>query len=305
MTAGGTVDVILNVRAGAGHDASIATTLAGVFLAEGETARIISADPGKDDLTGLARHAAEAGARAVVAAGGDGTVSCVAAGLAGTQTPLGVIPLGTLNHFAKDAGIPRSMQEAVRAIVAAHVTTVDVGDVNGRTFINTSSLGLYPQLVQSRARHQRNGQRKWAALLLASLDVLRHYSFVKVRLTTGDRRLVRRTPLVMIGNNRYEMQTLAVGSRSSLAKGQLSVYITHQGGPLALAGLAARAVFSRLNVARDLDVLIVEEIQIETRSRSVLVATDGEVTTMAMPLHYRIRPGALRVIVPAPPPGMS
>jgi len=126
-----------------------------------------------------------------------------------------------------------------------------------------------------------------------------------VRLTTGDRRLVRRTPLVMIGNNRYEMQTLAVGSRSSLAKGQLSVYITHQGGPLALAGLAARAVFSRLNVARDLDVLIVEEIQIETRSRSVLVATDGEVTTMAMPLHYRIRPGALRVIVPAPPPGMS
>ena len=216
-----------------------------------------------------------------------------------------MIPLATLNHFAKDAGIPLSMHDAVRAIVAAHVTTVDVGDVNGRTVINTSSLGLSPQLVQSRARHQRHGQRTWAALLLGSVDVLRHYSFVKVRLTTGDRRLVRRTPQVMVGNNRYELQTVAVGSRSSLAEGQLTVSITHQVGPLALAGLVARVVFNRLNAARDLDVLLAQAIQIETRVRRVLVATDGEITTMTMPLHYRIRPLALRVIVPAPSPGVS
>lgn len=299
MPAAGTVDVILNVHAGTGHDGNVAQTLADLFRAQGTDARIISADPGHDDPTALARRAVAGGASAVVAAGGDGTVSSVAAALAGTGTPLGVIPLGTLNHFAKDIGIPLPLEEAVRVIVDAHAAAVDVGEVNGRTFINNSSLGLYPQIVRSRARHQRDGHGKWTALLLASAEAVRHYSFVKVRLTTGERRLVTRTPLVMVGNNRYTMETLAAGTRSSLAEGQLSVYVTHEAGPLALAGLAARAVFRRLDAARDLDVLMVEEVEIETRSRKLLVATDGEVTAMAMPLHYRIRPAALRVIVPS------
>jgi diacylglycerol kinase family enzyme len=210
-----------------------------------------------------------------------------------------VIPVGTLNHFAKDLRIPLAVADAVRTIVAANVTSVDVGEVNGHVFINNSSLGLYPQLVQSRMRFQRLGYRKSSALLLATLHVLRHYSFVKVRLTADDHKLVRRTPLVFIGNNRYELTTLTAGTRKSLAEGYLSLYVTQQEGPVELLGLAARVLAGRVSAGRDLDVLNAGTILVETRPRTVSVATDGEVHRMRMPLHYRIRPGELRVIVPA------
>jgi diacylglycerol kinase family enzyme len=299
MSTPGTIAVILNVLAGTGHGERLAQTLADSFLAAAATAHIVAADPRRDDLTALARRAAVDGARAVVAAGGDGTVSSVAAGLAGTGTPLGVIPAGTLNHFAKDLRIPLPAANAVRTIVEAHATSVDVGEVNGHIFINNSSLGLYPQLVQSRLRYQRGGHRKWVAFLLASFDGLRRYSFVKVHLTAGARTLVRRTPLVFIGNNRYELTTLTAGTRKSLAEGHLSLYVTHQKRPVELLALAARALAGRLTPGRDLDVLCAREILIHTRTRTVSVATDGEVQRMRMPLRYRIRPAELRVIVPA------
>src|SRR5437763_1492287 len=89
-----------------------------------------------DKITNAARDAASSGVDAVIAAGGDGTVSAVATALAGTAMPLGIIPSGTLNHFAKDLGLPTTLAEAVRVIAARNVAHADVGDVNGRIFIN-------------------------------------------------------------------------------------------------------------------------------------------------------------------------
>jgi diacylglycerol kinase family enzyme len=299
MSTPGEIAVILNVLAGTGHGDGMSKALADSFVAAAAAAHIVAADPRRDDLTALAGRAAADGARAVVAAGGDGTVRSVAAGLAGTGTPLGVIPAGTLNHFAKDMRIPLAAAKAVRTIVEAHVTSVDVGEVNGHVFINNSSLGLYPQLVQSRVRYQRRGHGKWAAFLLASFDGLRRYSFVKAHLTADGRKLVRRTPLVFIGNNRYELTTLTAGTRKSLAEGHLSLYVTHHKRPVELLTLAARALAGRLTPGRDLDVLFAREILVHTRTLTVSVATDGEVQRMRMPLHYRIRPADLSVIVPA------
>ncbi len=148
-------------------------------------------------------------------------------------------------------------------------------------------------------RYQRRGHRKWVAFLLASLEGLRRYSFVKVRLTADARTLVRRTPLVFIGNNRYELTTLTAGMRKSLAEGHLSLYVTHQKRPVELLALAARALAGRLTPGRDLDVLFAREILVHPRTRTVSVATDGEVARMRMPLRYRIRSADLRVIVPA------
>ena len=99
----------------------------------------------------------------VVAAGGDGTISAVAARLLGSHRTLGVIPGGTLNHFAKDLGIPQDFTGAIAVLRARAIRRVDVAELNGRPFLNNSSLGLYPEIVREREQFQKHGVRKWIA----------------------------------------------------------------------------------------------------------------------------------------------
>ncbi|HZX26369.1 MAG TPA: diacylglycerol kinase family protein [Telluria sp.] len=290
--------VILNGGAGTGHDGAAAEQVRGLFAQAGARAELVLARDG-DDLARHARQALAGGADAVVAGGGDGTLNAVAAVLAGTGVPFGILPLGTLNHFAKDLGIPLVLEDAVRTVLQGQLRRVDVGEVNGRIFLNNSSLGLYPDMVRERERQQRRlGRGKWTAALWASLAALRRYPFLSVRLKVEDAEHARRTPFVFIGNNAYLMQGLSIGARARLDEGKLSVYVAQHPTRLSLLRFALRALCGKLAQARDFDVLLVENMDIHTRHRRLRVATDGELAVLATPLAYRIRPGALAVIVP-------
>jgi diacylglycerol kinase family enzyme len=94
------------------------------------------------------------------------------------------------------------------------------------------------------------------------------------------------------------MQGLAIGARECLDGGKLSLYVAQRPGRLGLLRFALRALRGTLAQERDFDVLLADEMEIETRHRRLRVATDGEVTLMTTPLRYRARPGALAVIVP-------
>jgi diacylglycerol kinase family enzyme len=292
------VEVIINAAAGSSGDAA-ARAVAEAFASCGMRARVSLAGGGAD-VTELARRALSDGARAVVAGGGDGTVGSVAGALAGTDRPLGVLPLGTLNHFAKDLGIPLGLEEAARNVCEGREVFVDVGEVNGQVFVNNSSLGLYPRIVRRREKLQeREGSGKWSAFVRASLAVLRRYPFLSVRLDADGRQISRKTPFVFVGNNEYQMESLQIGARECLDAGHLSLYVARRTGRLGLLRLALSALFGRLRQAEDFDALCAEEIWVETRRPKRLpVATDGEVTVMTTPLHYRVRPRALKVIVP-------
>ncbi|MFY9554500.1 MAG: sphingosine kinase, partial [Blastocatellia bacterium] len=178
---------------------------------------------------------------------------------------------------------------------------VDVGEVNDRIFLNNSSLGLYPRIVRHRERQQRLGVGKWPAYLWAGLAVLRRYPFVDVRLIVDGEVFFTRTPFVFIGNNVYEMEGFNVGTRARVDAGVLSLYVTNSIGRFGLLRLALRVLLGRLRDAGDLETMTTNETRVETRRRLVRVATDGEVALMPSPLHYRIRPGALRVLVPKTP----
>jgi diacylglycerol kinase family enzyme len=187
----------------------------------------------------------------------------------------------------------------VQNIVENNVIAVDVGEVNGRVFINNSSLGLYPDIVRDRERQQtRLGRGKWRSFLWASLAVLRRFPFLTVRLEVEGTRRGFVTPLVFIGNNEYTMEGFDIGVRESLERGMLSLYVVKKPGRAALVRLSLAALIGRLEQARDFEALAATEFVIETRRRSVLVAADGEVQRMKSPLHYRARPRSLRVIVP-------
>lgn len=292
------IEVIVNSNSGPGHEEGLQKILAEAFKKAGAEARISLAHSGSEVIT-LAQKAAQGDADVIVAGGGDGTISSVASEVVGTNKRLGVLPFGTMNHFAKDLGIPLELDPAIETIVAGHETKVDVGEVNGHVFINNSSLGLYPSIVRAREKRQQLGWGKWPAYIWAALAVLRRYPFLNVRVNVDGEELKSRTPFVFVGNNEYQMETLTVGGRARLDSGRLSLYMTNRTGRLGLVRLALRALFGGLHQQKDFVSHSTEEIWIETRHRHMRVALDGEVTRIAPPLHYRIRPGALRVLTPA------
>ena len=290
-----TVDVIVNSVSGIGAPDQT-NRLQELFEETGLDARIALSSTGSD-VERLARLAAQSDSPIVVAAGGDGTIRGVASALVGTEKLLGILPLGTFNHLAKDLGLPLDLDGAVRVIADGNAARIDVGEVNGRIFLNNSSLGLYPSIVHAREQRQRLGQQKWPALVRASLEVLHRYPFLDVRFRIDGEEYTSRTPFLFIGNNEYETESARIGGRARLDGGQLSLYFSNRTGRIGLLRLALRALLKQLPRDDQFVAMQTTELVIETRRRKVTVATDGEVVRMKPPLRYRIRPKALRVIV--------
>jgi diacylglycerol kinase family enzyme len=298
------VPVIVNAGAGLGYCGEFSQRLLAGFAAHGYLADITLAQSG-EQMIAAAKAALASGARLVVAGGGDGTINAVASVLAGTDTAYGVLPLGTLNHFAKDLNIPLDLDQAIATIATGGHVRVDVGEVNGRIFLNNSSLGLYPDIVRDREKQQsRLGRGKWLAFTWAALAALRRYPFLNVRLSVNGEEHARRTPFVFIGNNEYRMQGFNIGARERIDSGMLSLYVAQRPSRLGLVRLAWHALTGTLAQQRDFDVLLATELEIGTRkglkhgNARIHVATDGEVTVMQAPLSYRMRAGALIVVVP-------
>src|SRR5829696_69924 len=235
------VKIIISAGAGAGDNNKLRERLAPIFDQNRIDVDMSLAQSGAE-LTELARDAARGPHKIIVAAGGDGTVNSVASAVVDSDKILGVLPLGTLNHFARDLGIPSDLEAAVNTIVAGHTSEVDVGEVNNRIFLNNSSLGLYPIIVRERDKRQRLGSGKWPAFVWATIQALRRYPFLDVRLKVKDEFLDRTTPFVFVGNNEYAMESFNIGLRDRLDRGVLSIYITHRTGRLKLINLALRAV---------------------------------------------------------------
>lgn len=291
------IAVIVNHRSGPGHEADVQERLERAFKAAGAEAQISLAQSGAEAVE-MAERAARSDVDVIVAGGGDGTISSIVAAVVGSGKALGVLPFGTMNHFAKDLQIPINLEDAVATIVAGHESRVDVGEVNGRLFINNSSLGLYPSIIREREKQQRLGRGKWPAYIWAALGVLRRYPFLDVRVGIDGQKLNSRTPFVFIGNNEYEMESFNVGGRACLDNGELSLYMANDTGRLGLLRLALRALLGGLRQEKDFVAMCTKEIWIGTKHKRLRVALDGEVTVMEPPLHYFVRPRALRVLTP-------
>jgi diacylglycerol kinase family enzyme len=294
--------VVLNASAGSIAAAEASATVARVreaFERANLEAEILAIS--HESFPAAARRAAASDADVVVLGGGDGTLSAGAGALLGSHKPLGILPLGSLNHFAKDVGVPLDLDQAVATIERGHVTEVDVGEVNGRIFLNNSSIGLYPSAVAHREelRHRRGGG-KWPAMFNACVDVLRRFPLLDVTLEVDGRTVALTTPFIFVGNNRYEMSLFSLGTRTSLQGGELSIYLTQDAGRTGLLRLAFRALLGRLEQDRDFHSFMHAGVEIRTRRRSLRVSLDGEVVQMASPIRYTIRPRALRVLTPMP-----
>ena len=291
-------EVLLNCGAGTQRAQLLSEDIVRNFAQHGVRVRVHLLHDGSE-LVPAAQQALDAAPDVLVAGGGDGTLNAVAGVVARTGMPLGVLPLGTLNHFARDAGIPIELRSAIQTICEGRLVHVDVGRVNGRVFLNNSSVGLYPEAVLKRDQlQQRLGHGKWPAALWAAFWVLRRFPYFDVSLKVEGEVIRRRTPLVFIGNNDYELDGLRLGRRARLDAGLLSVHVIDCTRRFGLLMLAARALGGRLQQARDFETLCATHVEFHTGRRRASVATDGEVEDLAMPLVYDIDKGALSIFVP-------
>jgi YegS/Rv2252/BmrU family lipid kinase len=289
--------VVLNATSGRGTGPKAAERLKEIFAEAGREARI-SLATGEGEITAAMRRSVEAGCGTLVAGGGDGTINAGASAVVEREIPLGVLPLGTRNHFAKDLGIPLDMEEAAKVVLEGVACKVDVGEVNGRLFLNNSSLGVYPAIVRLREKYRATVGGKWIAVLWAGLTVLRRRPFMAVRIVADGESIVRRTPLVLVGNNEYQMSGFQAASRESLARGQLAIYVLNAEQRPGLLRLAWQVLRKGAEQVKEVDLITVDQATVETKRHRLQVAADGEVLSLQAPLSYRIRPGALRVLVP-------
>ncbi len=293
------ISVIINERSGTASRPDAGSDIQALFTKAGAHVRLERVHaPG--DIAARARQAATRG-DVLVAVGGDGTVSTVAAVAVETHSTLGVVPSGTLNHFAKDLALPLEVEGAIATIVAGHTQLVDVGEVNGRIFINNSSVGLYPRLVWERDAEQRRGHSKWIAFTIAMARTWRNYRTIVARIAVDKDRqeAIVRTPFIFVGNNQYTVKGFELGGRESLDAGRLSIFVAPECGRFEILSLPLRAILNQLGPAAPLAIFQAESLSVEVARHRLSVALDGEISTMRAPLMYRVRPRALRVIVPA------
>lgn len=292
------IPVLVNAKSGPEGTRTDEAAIAAAFAARGMAADVILLEPGGDIAARVDQLVAD-GATRIVAGGGDGTVNAVAARLLDSDTVLGVLPLGTLNHFARDLGIPFELDAAVAIMAVDHVARVDVGQVDDAIFLNNSSMGLYPRMVADREHaRKRLGLGKWPALARATWHALRHPSTFQAVVCVDDKQLERRTPFIFVGNNAYVLEGFGIGQRTRLDAGLLSLYVLRPKSTLGLVWLGVRALFGIGSHADDFDAFQAGDFRIESAHPSIDVAMDGEVRRLHTPVHYRIRPRALRVLVP-------
>ncbi|HRE83260.1 MAG TPA: diacylglycerol kinase family protein [Opitutaceae bacterium] len=251
--------------------------------------------------TTLDRVLADSKVETLFIGGGDGTVRTAAAALVNRPLSLGVLPLGTLNHFAKDLRIPPQLEDAFTTLSQGITRTVDVASVNAHIFINNCSLGSYAEAVRQRNLLLRGKRmRKGWAMLRASVRTFLRFRRMRLRLTLPpDSPQSIATPLLVVANNRYTGHVLAPNLRERLDSGELCLYTAHVHRHLPALRLAWQALTRKLDAADALSVRPSKSAVIETQQRSAPpVAVDGEIVDFTFPLRFHSHPKSLRVLVP-------
>jgi diacylglycerol kinase (ATP) len=231
----------------------------------------------------------------VIVGGGDGSLNAAIPGLLDTGLPLGVIPLGTGNDFARTLDIPLDISQAVRVIAAGHVKRVDVGEANGHPFLNVASIGFGVDLTRAL---QRDAKRRWGVFgyAIAGLRVLRRLRPFTARIEHGGQTYVSRTVHVAIGNGRHYGGGMVVDFDARLDDARLHAFSLEVGHWWRLLRLLPALRSGSHSAWAEVRTLAGEEVTVRTR-RARSVNTDGEITTHT-PVTFRVRPAVLGVFVP-------
>ena len=293
------VFVVMNADSGRGKDdGPTPDDVRAAFADRGAEIGMATLHSG-DDLTQIVGDAASAGWKVVVAAGGDGTICGVTEALIGTDTVLGVLPLGTFNFFARSLSIPEELEAAVDVILTGTPEPASLGEVNGRVFINNASLGAYPAILEERESVYRFwGRSRLAAYWSVLKSMLTLYRPLTMRIVIDGEPYRAKSPMVFVGVRAYQLDRFEIEGADDIRDGRFAILLAPDSGRFALIWTALRVAMRGLREGRDFELLTGREVVVETRQDNRRVARDGEHERMAQPYRFRFLEDAVRVMAP-------
>lgn len=294
--------VLMNVGSGSNEKEQVQQEIVNAISAAGGEASIFELRPGKDITQTIERAVIEAKRTGtiVVAAGGDGTLTAVASQCYRHMVPMGIIPLGTFNYLAREMGVPMNPANAATALVGGRRRTINVGFLNDKMFINNASFGLYTQIIRRReADKSRFGRFRIVALLSAIATLIRGQSRFAIRIVTPEGVHVRRTAMVFVCNNVFQLENIGLKQTECIRSGQLAVALLKPLRRFDTARLLLRGLTRTLNDESNLEQFCAQMFSVDSRRRRIDVVLDGEVTRCSTPLSFRVVHDALQVVVPA------
>jgi diacylglycerol kinase family enzyme len=292
--------LILNRDAGTlrGQDAeAVAKEIADIFRSSGHSV-VPQVVTGDDAITAIRRAAKAPDADALVVGGGDGTISAAAAAAAESGAVLGVLPLGTMNFFARSLAIPAAIKDAAMALATGDVRAVDIASINGRRFVHTISLGIHPTMVEEREKLSYGSRYgKMFGSVRAWFRVIQSPQRFRVVIMTDDTTLELRTPGLVVSNNPLGEGHLPYADR--LDTGVLGLYVTPARTWQELLRVTAAAAIGALAASPLVEHHQSATVEISSRHRrSMPVTVDGELLRLDMPMKVAIEPGGLKVLTP-------
>ena len=302
---------VINAAAGSRDADEKRQVIEAALNTAGRQGKLLFSDPA--NLARVAHQAATlaiATGTAVVAVGGDGTLNTVAQAAHALSCPMGVVPQGTFNYFARTHGIPPDPTEAVRMLLQWSPWPVQVAAINDRVFLVNASLGLYPDLLEDREAYKaRFGRSRWVAFWAAGITLLRAQRRLRLRIEQGAAVRDVKALTLFVGNNRLQLQQLGVGPEQALQAGYLTAVMLRPVGTLSMMRLMLHGAMGTLGEAHsvehfEFDHLVVRPSRLPGR-RGIKVAFDGEVTRMRAPLDFRVLIQPLYLLKPGPPPDPS
>ena len=299
--------IVLNPGSGRDDTETTRATISAVLSGAGRAHELLEIGRGEAVAQVAARAVQRARERggAVIAAGGDGTISAVAQAVLPTGLPFGVLPRGTFNYFSRTHGIPADTEKATQALLRAQVQPVQVGQVNGQAFLVNASVGLYPQLLEDReAYKQRYGRSRLVAAGAALVTLLHAHRPLRLRIECQGALRDVRTPTLFVANNALQLEQIGVAEADLLAQGQLVALMLKPVGTLAMLSLVLRGAFGQLGQADDVVRFGFERLRAQPaaprQAARVKVALDGEIQWLRAPLAFSVSPQPLWLLTPAP-----
>lgn len=283
---------ILNPEAGHGRGRKLAAGLAKIFRDAGMTIEVL-VTPAPAEAARLAAEAADDGYATVIAAGGDGTANEIANGLVGTTTALALYPLGTGNDLARGLGYPRTLRDVPAFLATARRRVIDVGELNGRVFVNAAGVGIDGVVAEG-----VKGSSRYVGASLGyfagALGAIALYRPLQMQITIDGEMRSGRHLIVVASNGRYFGGGMQPAPRSVLDDGWLDLTVAGDIGRVHTLGALARLYRGTHHNGTTIQAIQAKAVDI-VLDRQAAIEVDGEVIH-ASEVSIRVRAGALAVL---------
>jgi diacylglycerol kinase family enzyme len=289
--------VIMNRDSGAANKTALREEIEAAFSAHGWEVRFVLV--GRSDLQIRAQQTVTQALGTVVVAGGDGTINTVASACMEANRPLGLLPAGTFNYVARNLGIPTEIAAAVTVIVNGRVRKIDIGEINGRIFLNNAGFGLYAQLLERRERDKRRfGRNRLVAFLSGMWCLLGSHPLYTVELVTDGQPVQRLATTLFFGCNALQLEHFNISAADCLRHQKLAVLLLKLRSRREVAVAAIAALLGRLDEVNTTQTFCASTARVRVRRRALKVVIDGEIALLRAPLDLKLLPNALQVFAP-------